>query len=1286
MKNILTTILSIVISAVVFAQSKEVVIDWRKDFTELNEELKPVIRPYFKKAFYPTPNSVPHYVIHETVKGYVTNVNIEISNSNYLPVSYTGDISEKNEIITNIKHSGNQSTLEFLIPTIKKDISGESQKLKSFNYEFNYEAINKKQNKSLSFRSSTNSPMASGDWYKIGVTSTGIQKISKSFFSNNGISTSDVDPRNIRVFGYSEGMLSESIISNTPKTMPEIPIYFEGESDGEFGSNDYFLFFAKGADVWEWNHSNKYFYHEKHLYTDTIFYWINFGTENGKRISNQPQTREAANQSYTTYENHQFHELENTNLIQTGRNWYGDYFDIAAGLKKSFYFNFPNKTTGEKVHLKAKLATRSTERNSNSFIFKHNNSIIHQTENIPPISSYYTENYVVEETVEKSYDITGTSSNLEITYNYPTSGAVAWLDYIEVKTDCDLTFNESPLIFSQPLSVGSGNVSTFIIKGTTSETRIWDITSPYETFEIDADFSSNQTSFKVKTDSIRSFVAFKSSGFKTPFYAGKAQNQNLMSLTDKDYIIITLPQYLNQAIELAQFHKEKSNLSTQVVTLQMVYNEFSNGHADIAAIRNFMRYLYENASSEDSRIKYLMLFGDASYDPKNRISSSSEHIPSFQSNNSISPTASFVSDDYFAMLDDANGIYSSSSQVDIAIGRFPARNSTDAEAFVAKVKHYVNSQLMKSYDGQTGSDLKSTFEDWKNKMLFVADDGSLSDGYTNIHAYDAESVIDAILDVDSSFNISKVYLDSYNKQSTAGGGRYPDVNREIREAMNEGVFFVNYTGHGGEGGWADEKILTVSDINSWTNIDALPVFVTATCEFSRFDNPDRVSGGEYVILNPNGGAIAMITTTRLVYRGGDNNTGFSENFFEAALSKQNGNFPTLGDAMMQAKINSPLGINSNNRKFALLGDPALKMSYPKYDVVTTQINDITLPGIDTLKALTKVKVEGEIKYNGQQANINGFIYPIVYDKLESITTLDNNKTSNTLTYDHRHSIIYQGIATVENGKFSFEFIVTKDINYSFGNGRISYYFANDTVDGKGYTEQLVVGGSSNAALNDNEDPVIELFMNDTNFIFGGLTDESPTIYALISDDNGINTSGNSLGHDITAVLDEDYSNSIILNDYYSATLNDYKSGKILYLLNELSDGTHTLSLKAWDVNNNSGKAYTEFIVANNAKLAINHVYNYPNPFTTNTTFLFEHNQMNEDLDVMIKIFTISGKVIKTIETNINSMGNNKSKPIDWDGLDDFGDKIGRGVYVYQIEVKSSAGETARKIEKLVILR
>jgi len=362
------------------------------------------------------------------------------------------------------------------------------------------------------------------------------------------------------------------------------------------------------------------------------------------------------------------------------------------------------------------------------------------------------------------------------------------------------------------------------------------------------------------------------------------------------------------------------------------------------------------------------------------------------------------------------------------------------------------------------------------------------------------------------------------------------------------------------------------------------------------------------------------------------------------------------------------------------------MSYPKYDVVTTQINDITLPGIDTLKALTKVKVEGEIQYNSQLANINGFIYPIVYDKLKSITTLDNNKTSNTFTYDNRQSIIYQGIATVENGKFSFEFIVPKDINYSFGNGKISYYFANDTVDGKGYTEQLIVGGSSNSVLNDNEDPVVELFMNDSNFIFGGLTDESPTIYALISDDNGINTSGNSFGHDITAVLDEDYSNSIILNDYYSATLNDYRSGKILYPLNELSDGTHTLSLKAWDVNNNSGKAYTEFIVANNAKLAINHVYNYPNPFTTNTTFLFEHNQMNEDLDVMIKIFTISGKVIKTIETNINSMGNNKSKPIDWDGLDDFGDKIGRGVYVYQIEIKSSAGETARKIEKLVILR
>ncbi len=1271
-----------------FTQKRTLInIDWKQDISEVSDDLKIKNKPYFEKAFYPKSNSFPYYVITEIVNGKVEKVNIDFNYTKTEEINkiYDGLKIIDSEILSkDIKYIDGKSLIQFFVPTYQKK-SSVQERILSFEYSFTYTLkTTKKKSSKPNFRANKNSVMNSGEWHKIGVTSTGIQKLTHSFFLENGISIDDLNPKNIRIFGYSEGMLSESINSKTPSTLPELPLYFKGENDGSFDSNDYLLFFAKSANVWEWDNNSKSFYHEKHLYTDTVFYWINIGTEKGKRISNTYQPTEPSNKFFDTYENHQFHEIDKTNLIKSGRVWFGDYFDIVSGLKKTFPFTHNAKVSEKKIHFKAKFGVRSLKSSGNNITVKNGGSIINQTTNIGNVSSLYTANYVVEKTIIDSFNISGNISNLEFTYNQPESGSVAWLDYIEIKTESYLNLDNGQLIFSQPSSVGTGNVSTFEINNTSSETKVWDITSPYEAFEINTNFSGSKTTFKSLTDSIKSFIAFNNNGFKTPFYVEKSYNQNLKSLVDIEYIIISADEFKSKAQELAEFHSKNSKLTTHVVTLQEVYNEFSNGHPDITAIRNFIKYIYENSTSETSKLKYLLLFGDGNYDPKNRISKETYFIPSYQSQNSISPTASFISDDYFGMLDDKDGISSSSSTVDIGIGRFPARNVMDATSFVDKVKHYVNTSKTVGYDGLNGNDMKSTFGDWKNQALFIADDGSSADNYSSAHLKQTETIVDALLNQDSSFNVKKIYLDAFDKKSTAGGARYPDVNREIRESINKGVFFASYVGHGGEGGWADERIVNVNDINSWTNIDALPVFITATCEFSRYDDPERVSGGEYVLFNPNGGSIAMITTTRLVYGGISNNIGFTINFFESVLGKKSN---TLGDAIRLAKNLSPLGTNYNNRKFALLGDPAMKLSFPEYKVSTSKINDIEISNNpDTIKALSKVKITGEIQLNSEKVNINGFVYPVVYDKIKTLTTLDNNSTGDIMDFETRKSIIYKGIASVKNGEFSYEFVVPKDINYAFGNGRISYYFANEYVDGNGFTEKIIVGGSSDYASNDNTDPIVELFMNDSNFAFGGLTNENPSIYALISDDNGINTSGTSLGHDISAVLDEDYSNPYLLNDFYIAALNNYKKGKIIYPLSELSDGNHTLTLKVWDVNNNSGKAYTEFVVANDAKLAIRHLYNYPNPFTTKTKFLFEHNKFNETLEVLLRIFTISGKLIKTIEMDITSKGNNHSNPIEWDGLDDFGDRIGRGVYLYQLEVKTSNSETDRKLEKLVILR
>ena len=1263
---------------------------------ETNSDFERINHPNFKGVFFNRLSSTPLKIISFQSEKKIQSGNISLNNTLYTKLTEAelnyvnqSKLPQKTYIKETVKTSGIDNVITFKIPSfVYNPFKLEWEKLVSFDYSIDvkYRSSLKKNN----FRSSVNSPLNEGTWFKIGVTSTGVQKLDKSFFDNNNIDISNVNPKNIRVFGYAQGMLPETINDYTPSSLPEIKSYFEGENDNVFNPQDYLLFYANEANTWEYNNNNNNnkYTHKKHLYSDTAYYLINISQFPAERISQAPIVSGATTHSINSYDFHTFHELDKEDLIKTGKEWYGERFDF--DLKQNFSHYVPTRAINEKVHFDVNMAVRSTTVTGNNMYFRANSALVHSRNSITKVGSSYTSTYAYVMNVTDSFTMTGNTLNFEIEYDQPSSAAVAWLNYLEIEAKCELELDVSnaTLKYSNNSSIGLGNVSEYFVDKTSASTTTWDITNPYNVQSINTILNGTTISFKALSDTLKTFISFNINGTKTPFYANSVAHQNLTSLTDIDYILITPTEFKTSTQTLADFHKNNSGLTTAVVELHQIYNEFSGGTPDITAIRNFCKYLYDNADNNNTRIKYLFLMGDGSFDPKNRKLNNKNFIPTFQSNNSVSPTASFVSDDYFGMLDDLRGIYDASSSVDIGIGRFPARNTADANNFVNKVMHYASSQNLQTVSPSSNQQIKSNYSDWKNKMLFVADDGSTSDNYTNSHLLQTEMIINALLEEDSSFNVNKVYLDAYTKESTAGGGRYPDVNREIREAMNSGSFFVSYIGHGGEVGWADERVLDIDEIQSWNNIEGMPLFLTATCEFSRFDDPERTSAGEEVILNPNGGAIAMLTTTRLVYGGISNNIGFSINFFKQVLNEYNGEMPRLGDAVRLTKTISSLGSNYNNRKFVLLGDPALKLAYPKYNVTTTKLNNVDISlSPDTLKALSSIKIEGEIRdKNDQLMSINGFIFPTVFDKSNIISTLDNNNKSNSVDFNNRSSIIYKGVASVVNGKFSFEFITPKDINYSFGNGRISYYFANDTVDANGYSEEIIVGGSTSNSYSDVKGPEIELYMNDTNFIFGGTTNNSPSLYAIIQDNSGINTTGTSLGHDITAVLDEDYSNPIVLNDFYLSTLDDFKSGSITYPHDKLANGPHTLRLKLWDVNNNSSEAYTEFLVADEAKLALNHVLNYPNPFTTSTNFYFEHNQPNTNITVLIKIFTISGKLVKSISTVINTFGNLKSDPIPWDGMDDFGDKIGRGVYLYQVEIETQSGMNANKIEKLVILR
>lgn len=1263
---------------------------WGAPVVEIKSDLSSVSKLYFANAFFSDEDSLlPQVVINEQFSGKITHASVKTSNIASIPldqkelklIGSQNYIPESFVLSTNIMNSAGNYFVQ-LIGTPLIIENGVIKKITAFDYEVTVKkGIVNHAYKKAATSSNSVSPLSSGKWYKLAVTKTGIHQLNNAFFTLLGIDLSTVDPRKIRVFGNSEGVLPE--LNSTPVTekLEELAITVSGESDGVFNANDYVLFYGVGPHTWQYDSNDNYFNHQYNLYSDTSYYYLNLDQVNGKRIGSQAQASGTSSSTVSQYNNYAFHELSYTNLIQSGKKWLGEYFNNTTNYQWNFAFD--NINTSERVKIKSEFAVRSFSNAGNNVSVTINGVTASSKNNINTVSSYYTSRYANQIKFYDSLFVSSSSLTIGVNYSKPQPSSVAWLDYVSVNVWSNLSFSSGQLSFRNSNTIGAGKISTFKINSPKSIT-IWDVSNPLDVKVQNHTSNSSSISFQTGTSTLKEFIAFDYSSFHVPISKGIVTNQNILAHVNKEYILICPPEFKTASLELAEFHEQSSNLSTAVVTTTEIFNEFGSGIPDPTSIRNFMRYLYNNSSTKP---KYLMLMGDGSYDYRNLTANNTNFVPTFQSEESYNPLSSFTSDDFFGMLDDNIEIYSSTATVDIGIGRFPAKSVTEVATFIEKVKNYVNSNSQNNNNHcSTTSSTKMTFGNWKNTMTFVADDGNTEDNFSNSHLNQTETIIKSIDDLDSVYNMKKVYLDAYKKESGPGGGQYPEATREINDKMQNGSLVMSYIGHGGEAGWADERVLSIEDINSWTNFNKLPLYLTATCEFSRFDNPARVAAGEHVILNPNGGAIAMLTTVRLVFGGISNNIGFSMNFFKHNLTSTGSSYNTLGDAVRLTKVESPIGSSFNNRKFALLGDPAVRLAIPNYKVITNSILDENGNPTDTIKALSKVKITGEVlNPDGSASSYDGILFPTVYDVAKETLTLNNNNKGIIDTFMVQNNILFKGKATVKSGKFSFEFIVPKDISYSFDKGKISYYVANQTAEGQGFSQDFRVGGTAENFKEDNTSPTIEVFLNDSNFVNGGLSNESPLLIANLSDENGINTSGNGIGHDIVGILDGNLSQPIVLNEYYEANIDDYKGGVVQYNLSDLEEGAHTLTVKAWDVHNNSAQTSIDFVVANSSSLSLKHVLNYPNPFSTSTSFMFEHNHSCTSIDVQVKVFTISGKLVKTINKTVSGSGNLKSSAIHWDGKDDYGDTLARGVYLYKLEVLTSDGLKDHKIEKLVIL-
>ena len=1140
---------------------------------------------------------------------------------------------------------------------------GSIQKIVSFQLSYTLSPA-ASSNRKLNRNTTTQSVLSNGNWFKVGITNSGIYFISKSQLAAMGMNT-EINPLNLRVYGNGGGMLPERNNLYYPDDLIENAVFVKGESDVVFNDGDGILFYAQGPVTWKYDTGKEMFRHTRNLYADTAWYFISADLGPGKRIQNLVDPDAAPTVSASDFEDYAAVENDEENLIITGRRFFGNRMELIN--EHSFTFSFPNITPGPHK-ISANLVARGSS--ATSFSVSASNQAFTQNVNGLNANMGYLDTYAKEN--ETMFQFNASSSNIPVTIKKLTEGGnIGWIDFININVRRNLVLSGSYTAFRTQNLVAPGQIVAYSLSGANEETRIWDITDLYSIGQLNTSFSGNVLTFKASLDTLRQFVAvnYASAQFPSPISGGRLANQNLHGLSQADLIIVAPKNLLAQANVLAQHHRNWEGYSVHVVEDRTIFNEFSSGKADIAGIRNFMRMFYERGTTNEDALKYLLLLGDGTYKPKSIYAGSTNFLPTYQSVESLSPIGSYASDDFFGLLDPTEGTTIQSANagsLDIGIGRLPASSAEEADAMIDKIIHY-----------STSTDCMG---DWRNILCFVADDEDNSD-----HVEQAELVSGIISNNHPEFNVDKIYLDAFQQETGAGGQNYPLVNQAINTRVDKGALMINYAGHGGEEGLALERVVTIDQIQEWENYTKLPLFLTATCEFSRFDDPDFTSAGEYVILNPKGGSVALFTTVRLTFS--TSNEAINRNVMDTILAKVDGEYQTLGDIFRGAKNRT--GSSFNNRSFALLGDPAMKLAYPRYQVVTTAVNGKSAAQFpDTLSALEFVTVEGFVSADGVNpaTDFNGILEPTVFDKSLSAFTLRNDPSSTQINFNLQKNIIFKGPASITNGRFTFSFVVPKDIQLEYGLGKISYYARKNgsLLDANGALTNVVVGGFSSNPVNDDKGPEVRLYMNNERFVSGGMTDENPDLFALVEDDFGINTVGTGIGHDITAILDGNTGSPFILNDFFEAELDNYKKGKIRYPFKDLEPGPHTLTLKVWDVANNSSTASIDFVVVENEELALSHVLNYPNPFSTFTQFFFEYNQPGVSVDVEVQIFSVSGKIVKTLRSSQFTSGY-RSEPIVWDGRDDYGDKIGRGVYVYRLKVSTEDGKSAEKIEKLVIL-
>ncbi len=1277
MKNIFLLLITLFTNLILGQNSKSVELTWAATNTYPFETYTVQI-PYFTAEYFRYNVAEKSILASVTIKQNSTASpsSLVISDVVFESINSIGDLDPAeipSKLISNLRNNRARDvyyTTISISPIIKE--GSVYKRVKSFTYNFSTE--NSKISSTTSAPAAlSNSVLRSGDWYRFYVEKSGVYKISKDFLRSLGMNV-NADPRNLKIYGNGGRMLPLANSIPYPMDLAENAIQVIGESDGVFNDNDYIIFYAEGVDNWNTEsqtHSN--------LYADRSYYYVTINGGVGKRMTLlDPLENAVATKNYTKYDGYQYHERDLINVVRLGRLWVGEQFNVQN--VQEFSFEFPQIDLASQVGITVRAAAAAFTPTNFSVEASGQNV---GTVNISALSpdgdrELYDNTFIKNNAFAAAQNI-----KIKLTYNNNgVPGSKGFLDYIILRATNNLSGYGKQFRFQVNESALETGIGQYTISNATSIAEVWDITDIYNVGNIQNSGTTGTYSFKAVLGELRKYIAVDPSNYYSPSKESQAyvSNQDLKGsilktaqgqYLDVDYLIIT-PAYLSMSAEkLANFHRQYSNLNVKVVKLEDIYQEFSSGKQDIAAIRNFIKYVYVNASLPQRAVKYVNLFGDASFDYKNRIPNNTNIVPIYHALYSYSTSeASYASDDFFGLMDENEGnIGSSFGGLDIAIGRMLVADPRQADDMVQKVIDYHDP---KSY----GS--------WRNNIVLIADD---ADRVSDASLQQRQNQLsDRIFNEKPFINVNKILLDSYVQETGSGGKRYPQAREELFNNFEKGALVFNYLGHGGPEVLSGERIWEKTDGQNLQNKYKYPLFITITCDFSKFDDPYRPTAGEYTYWNPSGGAISMLTTIRSINQSGAEpfNDRLSEFLFGYGLGPTTQT--TIAEALRLAKNSNPSA--SSNVVF-YIGDPALMLALPQPKIKLTKVNDVSVTGnIEDLKALAPIKLTGIVtdQFDNLMTTYNGELSVNIFDKMIDRLTLNNDGNAAPMPFKVLGETIFRGNATINNGAFEFSFVVPRDIRVPVGNGRISFYGKSTQVtqDKAGFDNIIKVGGINANAAVDVTGPTVKLYMNDQNFISGGITNASPIFLAFLEDENGINTAS-GIGHDLIAILDGDESNPYVLNDYFETELDNFKKGKIKFPFRNLSVGLHTLTFKGWDVYNNPVTSELQFVVVGDESITLTNVLNYPNPFVNYTQFWFTHNRPFEPLQVQVQVITVTGKVVWTTNQIVTTEGFT-SREISWNGRDDFGDKIGKGVYVYKLTVKSLISNTqTEKYEKLVIL-